>query len=56
MSVNDTICKLAQLLGLKDTQEETVLKKKTSLPTEASRKAVVQMITRPPYNGLKTVG
>lgn len=31
MSVNDTICKLAQLLGLKDTQEETVLKKKTSV-------------------------
>ena len=28
MSVNDTICKLAQLLGLKDTKEETVLRKR----------------------------
>lgn len=31
MSVNDTICKLAQLLGLKDTQEGTVVKKRTSV-------------------------
>jgi len=31
MSVNDTICKLAELLGMKDTQEDTVLKKQASV-------------------------
>ena len=31
MSVNNTICKLAQLLGLKDTEEDTVQKKRAGV-------------------------